>query len=49
MNILDFVAANPVLVGLTTLMVGFVFALYLFFRRTLMSFREGMNQGRGGR
>lgn len=46
MNVLDFVASNPVLVGLTALMVGFVFALYLFFRRTLISFREGMDQGR---
>lgn len=46
MDVIGFVAANPVLVGLTTLMVLFVFALYLFFRRTMMSFREGMDRGR---
>jgi hypothetical protein len=46
MNVVDFVVTHPVLVTLTVLMVGFVFAVYLFLRRTLTSFQEGMRQGR---
>lgn len=46
MGVIDFVAANPVLVGLTALMLVFVFAVYLFLRRTLLSFREGLDRGR---
>jgi hypothetical protein len=46
MGVHDFVVNNPVLVTLTVLMVGFVFAVYLFLRRTLLSFREGVERGR---
>lgn len=46
MGVVDFVVNNPVLVGLTTVMLLFVFAVYLFLRRTLVSFREGLDQGR---
>lgn len=46
MGLVEFVTANPVLVGLTTLMVLFVFAVYLFLRRTLVSFQEGLDRGR---
>lgn len=37
---------DPVLVVLVVLMVLFVFAVYLFVRRTLTSFREGLERGR---
>jgi hypothetical protein len=46
MSVVDFVVNHPVLVTLTILMVGFVIAVYLFLRRTLLSFREGMERGR---
>jgi len=46
MSVVDFVVNHPVLVILTVLMVGFVFAVYLFLRRTLAGFREGMERGR---
>lgn len=37
---------DPVLVVLVVLMVLFVFAVFLFVRRTVTSFREGLNRGR---
>lgn len=38
---------DPMLVGMLVLMLGFVFFIYLFLRRTLVGFREGMEQGQG--
>lgn len=46
MGVVEFITSNPVLVGLAALMVLFVFAVYLFVRRTLVSFREGLDEGR---
>lgn len=40
---------DPVLVGIVVVMLLFVFFVYLFLRRTLTGFREGLNQGRGKR
>jgi len=37
---------DPMLAGLLVLLLGFVFFIYLFLRRTVTGFREGMNQGR---
>lgn len=44
----DFVGQNPILVGLVVVMLGFVFFMYLFVRRTLTGLREGYDQGRRG-
>lgn len=41
------VEVNLVLVGLTVLILLFVFAVYLMFRRTLLAFSEGMRDGKG--
>ncbi|WP_197428397.1 hypothetical protein [Halapricum sp. CBA1109] len=38
---------DPVLVGIVVVMLAFVFFVYLFIRRTLSGFKEGVNQGRG--
>jgi len=38
--------ADPVLIGLVAVMVLFILAVYLFFRRTVMSFSEGLREGR---
>lgn len=40
---------DPVLIGIVVVMLLFVFFIYLFLRRTVTGFREGMNQGRGKR
>lgn len=40
---------DPVLVGLLVLILGFVFFVYLFLRRTVTGFREGMQQGKNRR
>ena len=37
---------DPVLVGFVVVMLALVFGLYLFVRRTLLSLREGYDQGR---
>jgi hypothetical protein len=37
---------DPVLVGIVVVMLAFVFFVYLFIRRTLSGFKEGVNQGR---
>ena len=37
---------DPVLLGIVVVMLTFVFLVYLFLRRTVTGFREGMNQGR---
>lgn len=35
-----------VLVGLVVVFLSFILAVYLFMRRTLLAFREGMDSGR---
>jgi|GEM_PF-1531323 len=37
---------DPVLVAIVAILLGFVFLVYLFLRRTAQGFKEGMNQGR---
>ncbi|WP_193366292.1 DUF7859 family protein [Halosimplex carlsbadense] len=37
---------DPVLLAIVAILLGFVFLLYLFLRRTAKGFKEGMNQGR---
>lgn len=37
---------DPMLVFILTVILGFVFIVYLFFRRTVTSFREGVEGGR---
>jgi len=38
---------DPVLIGLVALMLGFVFYIYLFVRRTVTGFQEGLDETRG--
>lgn len=37
---------DPVLVGIITVLLLIVFGFFLFIRRTLLSFSEGMREGR---
>ncbi len=37
---------DPVLVGIVVVLLLLVFALFLFLRKTLLSFSEGMRKGR---
>jgi flagellar biogenesis protein FliO len=37
---------DPVLVGLVVVILLFVFGIYLFVRRTLLSLREGYKRGK---
>lgn len=37
---------DPVLIGLLVLILGFVFFVYLFLRRTMTGFQEGVERGR---
>ncbi|RDI71626.1 DUF7859 family protein [Halopelagius longus] len=46
---LDFVAGNPVLVGLVVVLLAFVFFMYLFVRRTLTGLRDGFDEGYRGK
>jgi len=39
---------DPVLVGIVAVLLLFVFATFLFLRRTMQGFKEGMQEGRGG-
>ena len=39
---------DPVLVGIITLILIVVFALFLFLRKTLLSFSEGVRDGKRG-
>jgi hypothetical protein len=39
---MEFVYNNPLVVGFVVLLLGFVLFMYLFIRRTVTSFREGM-------
>jgi len=40
---------DPVLVGIVVVLLAFVFFVYLFLRRIVLGFREGLNQGRNDR
>ncbi|MFC4549565.1 MULTISPECIES: hypothetical protein [Halorussus] len=44
--IMDFVSSNPLVAGFIVVMLGFVLFMYLFIRRTVTGFREGVNSGR---
>ncbi|WP_192498351.1 DUF7859 family protein [Halorussus halophilus] len=44
--VLDFMSSNPLVVGFMVLLLGFVLFMYLFVRRTLTGFQEGMDKGR---
>ena len=37
---------DPLVLGFLVLLLGFVFFMYLFVRRTLTGFREGMDNSR---
>lgn len=41
-----FLGIDPVLVGIVVVLLLLVFALFLFLRKTLLSFSEGMRKGR---
>jgi hypothetical protein len=43
------VQLDPILVGLLVLLLGFVFFMYLFIRRTVTGFQEGVQSGKGDR
>ncbi|MFC6826865.1 hypothetical protein [Halopelagius fulvigenes] len=45
----QFVAGNPVLVGLVVVLLAFVFFMYLFVRRTLTGLRDGFDEGYRGK
>lgn len=40
---------DPVLVGILAVLVAFFFFIYLFLRRIVTGFREGVERGRQGR
>lgn len=44
--IMDFVSSNPLVAGFIVAMLGFVLFVYLFIRRTVTGFREGVDSGR---
>lgn len=48
-GVLDFVAGNPVFVGLVVAILVFVFFMYLFVRRTLTGLRNGFDEGYRGK
>lgn len=41
-----FFEVDPVLVGIITVLLLIVFALFLFIRKTLLSFSEGIRDGK---
>lgn len=41
-----FFGVDPVLVGIITVLLLIVFALFLFIRKTLLSFSEGVRDGK---
>ena len=43
--VMEFVSNNPLVVGFVVLLLGFVLFMYLFIRRTVLGFREGMQNG----
>ena len=44
--VLDFIFSHPLVAGFIVLLLGFVLFMYLFVRRTLTGFREGVEKGR---
>jgi len=43
---LSFVFNNPLVVGFVAILLGFVLFMYLFVRRTVTGFQEGVQNGR---
>ncbi|UPW01660.1 hypothetical protein M0R88_06050 [Halorussus gelatinilyticus] len=43
---LSFIFNNPLVVGFLVILLGFVLYMYLFLRRTVTGFREGVQNGR---
>jgi uncharacterized protein (DUF2062 family) len=43
---LSFVFNNPLVVGFVVVLLGFVLFMYLFVRRTVTGFQEGVQNGR---
>ena len=43
---LSFLANNPLVVGFVVLLLGFILYVYLFIRRTVTGFRDGVQNGR---
>ena len=43
---LSFVSNNPLIVGFVVLLLGFILFMYLFVRRIVTGFREGVQEGR---
>ncbi len=41
-----FFGVDPVLVGIITILLLFLFAAFLFIRKTLLSFSEGIRDGK---
>ncbi len=41
-----FLGVDPVLVGIITVLLLIVFAFFLFLRKTLLSFSEGVREGK---
>ncbi len=41
-----FLGVDPVLVGIITVLLLLIFGLFLFVRKTLLSFSEGMRDGK---
>lgn len=37
---------DPLFIAFLALLIGFILFMYLFIRRTVTGFREGMNNGR---
>ena len=42
---LSFVSNNPLVVGFVAILLGFVLFMYLFIRKTVLGFREGVQKG----
>ena len=43
---LSFVFNNPLVVGFLVVLLGFILYMYLFIRRTVTGFRDGVQNGR---
>jgi predicted ABC-type exoprotein transport system permease subunit len=43
---LSFVFNDPLVLGFLVILLGFVLFMYLFVRRTITGFREGVQNGR---
>ncbi|WP_274380479.1 DUF7859 family protein [Halorussus amylolyticus] len=43
---MEFIYNNPLVVAFVALLLGFVLFMYLFIRRTVTGFREGVEGGR---